>query len=57
MTPILSAGKSVVSASKNLLGAMKGLVVEPGDSELWKKFQTHSKALSDAMKVLLGAIK
>lgn len=57
MSPILTAGQAVVAASKSLLASAKDLAVNPSDPELWRRYSAHSKALTEAMRSLLGAIK
>lgn len=57
MSPILSAGQATVAASKSLLANAKDLAVNPNDPELWRRYSAHSKALTEAMRSLLGAIK
>lgn len=57
MSPILTAGQAVVAASKSLLANTKDLAMNPSDPELWQRYSAHAKALNEAMRSLLGAIK
>ena len=57
MSPILTAGQSVMGASRNMLSACKNLAVDPEDRDVWQRFANNSKALSEALKDLIAAIR
>lgn len=57
MSPILMAGQAVVAASKSLLANAKDLAMNPSDPDLWQRYSANAKALNEAMRSLLGAIK
>jgi talin len=55
--PILSAGQQMVNSSSSLISAAKSLAVNPKDAPTWQLLASQSKAVSDAIKKLLQAIK
>ena len=57
MSPILTAGQSVMGASKNMLSACKNLAIDPEDHDVWQRFANNVKALNEALKDLIAAIK
>ncbi|CAI8034388.1 Talin-1 [Geodia barretti] len=55
--PILEAGNNVIKSSSSLLTSAKNLAMNPRDPPTWQLLTSHSKALADAMKNLLMAIR
>lgn len=55
--PILSATKTMLDASQQLIQASKMLIANNKDPHLWQSFSTNSKIISDSIKRLATAIK
>ena len=55
--PIISAGQQMVNSSSCLISAAKSLAVNPKDAPTWQLLASQSKAVSDAIKKLMQAIK
>ena len=55
--PIISAGKNVNSSSNSLLTTAKSLAINPNDPPTWQLLASHTKAVTDAIKSLILAIK
>ena len=53
----MSSGTTMLSASSRLIDSAKSLAMNPRDSSAWQLLASHSKAVSDAMKKLLAALK
>ena len=51
------AGKSLIKSSSSLLTAAKSLVVNPNDPPMWQLLASHTKAVTDAIRSLLMAIR
>ena len=55
--PILQAGKNINKSSNSLLTSAKSLVINPNDPPMWQLLASHTKAVTDAIKTLILAIK
>ena len=55
--PIIQAGKNVNSSSNSLLTSAKNLVINPNDPPMWQLLASHTKAVTDAIKSLILAIR
>ena len=53
----IQAGKSLIKSSSSLLTAAKSLVVNPNDPPMWQLLASHTKAVTDAIRSLLMAIR
>ena len=51
------AGKSLIKSSTSLLTSAKSLVVNPNDPPMWQLLASHTKAVTDAIRNLLMAIR
>ena len=56
-SPPPQAGNNVIRSSSSLLTSAKSLAMNPRDPPTWQLLTSHSKALADAMKNLLMAIR
>ena len=57
MQPILLGGKSVIASSCSLLAAAKSLAVNPNDAATWQQIAAQAKALGEAVRTLITALK
>ena len=55
--PIIQAGKNISKSSNSLLLSAKNLALNPNDPPMWQLLASHSKAVTDAIKTLILAIK
>ncbi|XP_057316525.1 talin-2-like isoform X2 [Hydractinia symbiolongicarpus] len=55
--PLIMSGKSMVSSSTHYFTSTKTLAVNNKDQPTWQLFATHSRALADAMRKIVSAIK
>eukprot|EP00794_Sanderia_malayensis_P019501 gene19501-21428_t len=55
--PLIMAGKSMVTSSSNYFNTAKLLAANNKDQPTWHLFAQHSKAVADAMKKIVTAIK
>jgi len=55
--PLIMAGKSMVTSSSNYFNTAKLLAANNKDQSTWQLFAQHSKAVADAMKKIVTAIK
>ena len=55
--PILMAGKNVNRSSNSLLTTAKNLAINPNDPPTWQLLASHTKAVTDAIKSLIMAIR
>eukprot|EP00795_Rhopilema_esculentum_P003812 gene3812-15100_t len=55
--PLIMAGKSMVTSSSNYFNTAKLLAANSKDQSTWQLFAQHSKAVADAMKKIVTAIK
>ena len=55
--PILQAGRNVNQSSNSLLTSAKNLVINPNDPPMWQLLASHTKAVTDAIKSLILAIR
>jgi len=55
--PILQAGKNINKSSNSLLLSAKNLAMNPNDPPMWQLLASHTKAVTDAIKNLIMAIK
>nr|A0A3G2LGI8.1 RecName: Full=Talin [Oscarella pearsei]AYN71349.1 talin [Oscarella pearsei] len=55
--PILVAGNNMLIASSSLISSAKNLAVNPRDAATWQLLASHSKAVSDAIRRLVAAVK
>lgn len=55
--PLIMAGKSMATSSTNYFNAAKSLAVNSKDQSGWQQLAQQAKAVSDAMRRLITAIK
>lgn len=55
--PIVSAGRSIIDGSCNMMATAKSLAVNPKDPPTWQSLATHSKSVSDSIKRLVASIR
>ena len=55
--PIASASLAMIDGACQMIEAAKQLAVSPRDPPTYQLYSAHSKAVSDAIKKLLAAIK
>ncbi|XP_047524858.1 talin-1 isoform X1 [Pieris napi] len=54
---ILDCGRSIISGSCSMLEAARVLVLAPSDRPQWQALATHSKTVSDSIKLLVTNIR
>ncbi|XP_041458339.1 talin-1-like isoform X4 [Lytechinus variegatus] len=57
MTPIVTAGKRMISSSSALIQTAKPLAINPKDPPTWQLLSNHSKNVSDSIKELIASIR
>ena len=55
--PIIQAGKNVNKSSNSLLTSAKNLAINPNDPNMWQLLASHTRAVTDAIKSLILAIR
>lgn len=55
--PIIQAGRNVNLSSSSLLTSAKSLAINPNDPPMWQLLASHTKAVTDAIKSLILAIR
>ena len=55
--PITSAGLDMIDGAALMMESAKQLAVTPNDPPTYQRYSEHSKAVSDAIKKLLSAIR
>ena len=55
--PLLEAGRAMVTQSCALIATAKQLVVNTKEPQQWQQLATNSKAVSDSIKGLVGAMR
>ena len=55
--PILESGYFIIDGSCSMIQAAKSLAINPQDPPMWETLSKSSKAVSDAIKNLVSAIR
>lgn len=55
--PLIMSGKSMATSSSNYFNVAKALAVNSKDQTCWQQLAQQAKAVSDAMRRLITAIK